>query len=56
MIGNDYTYNGSHYWMVYPWHRSGSLNNDASRPTDKGTRTSVLSKKTIANLKFFGEN
>ena len=41
---------------VYPWHRSGSLNNDSKRPTDKGERTAVLDKKIISNLKFFGRN
>lgn len=41
---------------VYPWHRSGSLNNDSKRPTDKGERTAVLDKKVISNLKFFGKN
>lgn len=44
------------YWMVYPWHRSGSLNNDENRPANKGTRTAVLSKKKLSNLKFFNEN
>lgn len=41
------------YYMVYPWHRIGSLNNDISRPASKGTRTSVLKTKRISNLKFF---
>ena len=46
------------YWKVYPWHRSGSLNNDTRRPTDtkSGTRSSVLEKKKISNLKFFDYN
>lgn len=39
-------------WMVYPWHRSGSLNNDASRPANSGTRSAVLKKKVISNLRF----
>ena len=39
-------------WLVYPWHKSGSLNNDFNRPTDKGTRTAVLKKKVISNLRF----
>lgn len=42
------------YWMVYPWHRSGSLNNDENRHS--GTRTAVLSKKKLSNLKFFDKN
>lgn len=41
---------------IYPWHRSGSLNNDSKRPEDKGERTAVLDKKIVSNLKFFGRN
>lgn len=45
------------YWLVYPWHRSGSLNNDERRGDDKsGSRTAVLQKKKMSNLKFFDEN
>ena len=43
-------------WMVYPWHRQGSLNNDIVRPEGKGIRTSVLKKKTISNLRFSRDN
>lgn len=43
-------------YMVYPWHRSGSLNNDTNRPQDKGTRTAVLKKKRISNLKYSAYN
>lgn len=40
-------------FLVYPWHRSGSLNNDATRPSSsEATRSSVLQKKKISNLKF----
>ena len=39
-------------WMVYPWHRNGSLNNDINRPADMGTQTAVLKKKVISNLRF----
>lgn len=42
-------------WLIYPWHRSGSLNNDENRGED-GTRSSVLSKKVISNIKFFKNN
>lgn len=44
-------------FMVYPWHRNGSLNNDFNRP-DKigGTRTAMLDKKRISNLKFSLDN
>lgn len=39
-------------WLVYPWHRSGSLNNDITRPEGTGTRTSVLKRKVISNIRF----
>ena len=42
----------SQKWMVYLWNKSGSLNNDISRPTDKGIASAVLKKKTISNLRF----
>jgi hypothetical protein len=38
-------------WLIYPWHRSGSLNNDCVRPDGKGTRTSELSRKVVSNIK-----
>lgn len=38
-------------WMIYPWQKGGSLNNDINRPSDKGTPTSVLKKKVISNLR-----
>ena len=43
-------------FMIYPWHRSGSLNNDTNRPDGKGTRTAVLKRKRISNLKFSSHN
>lgn len=43
-------------FMVYPWHRSGSLNNDAVRGDNEGTRTSVLKRKVISNLKYSSHN
>lgn len=39
-------------FMVYPWQRSTSLNNDVNRPSGSGTRSSVLETKKISNLKF----
>lgn len=39
-------------WVVYPWHRTGSLNNDIDRPADLGVRSAVLKKKVISNLRF----
>lgn len=52
----NYKPNGSTNYMIYPWHRSGSLNNDNVRPADKGARTAVLQKKKISNLKFSDSN
>lgn len=40
----------SRYFMIYPWHRSGSLNNDCVRG-GKGTRSAVLKRKVISNIK-----
>lgn len=45
-------------YLVYPWHRSGSLNND-QRATVEGvelTRTAVLKTKKLCNFKTFGDN
>ena len=39
-------------WFVYPWHKSGSLNNDCTRPTNLGTQTAKLKKKVISNLRY----
>lgn len=45
----------STFHLIYPWHRSGSLNN-SNRPTDSNkARSAVLSKKKISNLKFFNK-
>lgn len=41
-----------YYHMIYPWHRSGSVNNSPS-PKEGGTRTAMLDKKKISNLKYF---
>lgn len=40
-------------FLVYPWHREGSLNNDISA-TQGNTRSAVLNKKKMSNLKFAG--
>lgn len=56
---SKYDLYNSYYWQVYPWHRSGSLNNDEKREEIEGkssTRSAVLSKKIISNLKFFNIN
>lgn len=39
-------------WMVYLWNKSGSLNNDINRPSDKGTASAILKKKIVSNLRF----
>lgn len=39
-------------WMVYPWQRTGSINNDILRPSDLGIQSTVLKKKVISNLRI----
>ena len=39
-------------WMVNLWHKNGSLNNDFNRPATLGTRTALLRKKVISNLRY----
>lgn len=39
-------------WLIYPWHRTGSLNNDVERGANKGTKTADLKRKVISNLRF----
>jgi len=43
-------------FMVYPWSRTGSLNNDCNRPAGTGTRSAVLSRKVISNIKYSQDN
>ena len=43
-------------YLIYPWQSSGSLNNDINRPSDKGTRSAVLKRKVISNIKFSFDN
>lgn len=43
-------------YMVYPWQKTGSLNNDVNRPANQGARSAVLSKKKMSNLKFSAFN
>lgn len=47
---------GSYGYMVYPWNKLGSLNNDTARPDGTGTRTAELRKKVISNLRFSKDN
>ena len=42
-------------WLIYPWHRNGSLIN-AGIPTDGNTRPAALGRKVISNLKFSANN
>lgn len=44
--------NSSFKWLVYAWHRNGSLNNDTNRPTATGARSANLKKKVISNLRY----
>lgn len=55
---NNYTVAGNVpiNFMIYPWNKSGSLNNDTNRPVDKGTKSAVLKTKKMSNLKFFSDN
>ena len=43
-------------FLVYTWHRSGSLNNDTARASSEGTQSAKLLKKVISNLKFSQNN
>lgn len=38
-------------FMVYPWQRNGSLNNDVI-PSDGDTRSAMLDKKKMSNLRY----
>lgn len=40
-------------YLIHPWQASGSLNNDVNRPANGGTRTAVLYKKKLSNIKYF---
>ena len=41
-------------YLIYPWHRSASLNNDSASlaATEKRTQSAILEKKKISNIKF----
>ena len=47
-LDDDHGYTES--FFVYAWHRNGSLNNQG--PVTEGSRTAMLDKKKISNLKF----
>lgn len=42
-------------YLVYPWHRTGSLNNDTVRTNGDGIRTAMLGQKKLTNLMFCEE-
>lgn len=48
-------YNPIYSFLVYPWHRTGSLNNDCVRPVDSGSRSAILNQKKLINLMYFGK-
>lgn len=50
------TSRGSAEFLVCPWQSSGSLNNDINRPANAGTRSAVLKRKVISNLKISFNN
>ena len=39
-------------FLVYPWQKNGSLNQDFNRPKDKGLQSALLKKKVISNLRI----
>lgn len=47
-VDDDHGYTEA--FMVYAWHRNGSLNNQG--PVTEGIRTAMLDKKKISNMKF----
>ena len=55
----DFTYYDQQYteigYLIYPWQSSGSLNNDIVRPANKGTRSAVLKRKVISNIRTSDE-
>lgn len=47
---NDFKFN----WMIFPWHRNGSLNNDS--PRADGVKSADLKKKVISNIRVSIDN
>lgn len=47
---------GIKQFFVCPWQSSGSLNNDCNRPANAGTRSAVLKRKVISNIKTSFDN
>lgn len=50
------TYFKNREFLVYAWHRNGSLNNDTLRSVEQGTQSAKLFKKVISNLKYSSNN
>lgn len=48
---NGETAVGSKRYMIYPWQRQGSLNNDSKRP-DSAAQTALLKKKKMSILRY----
>ena len=42
-------------FLIYPWHRTGSLNNDCVRPESFPGRTAMLNQKKMINIMYFKE-
>ena len=53
-VGKDENQQSPYRWLVYPWNKTGSLNNDFTRPADRGVQSTVLQKKVISNLRYAG--
>lgn len=51
-IGANDLQKSSTKWLVYPWHRNGSLNNDVERGVSYGSRTAILKKKVLSNQRI----
>ena len=55
-----------HNYIIFPWHKTGSLNNDVTRPSTMvnsenqtlyiGAQSAVLKTKKMSNLKYFFSN
>lgn len=54
--GKDTANNYELEWMVYPWHRTGAINNDVNRPENCGSRTTELKRKVISNIRYSENN
>lgn len=55
---NTETKTSQHSFLIYPWHKSGAINNDQKSSVEgkEVALTSVLKNKKICNFKVFGDN